>query len=94
MIEPIKNGDLCIVISGMKGDKSPNIGLIVTVIHRVYECPQLGAIWRCEAEYAIREFDDRITVPAGLADFAQSWLKKIKPDGIMDKSKIKEEELV
>lgn len=79
MQQPIKAGDLCRVISGFKGKASPNIGLIVEVIHRVFECPQLGILWRCRAQYAERARDDRSLVPAGLADFAQSWLQKIEP---------------
>ena len=77
--EPIKAGDLCHVISGLNGTASPNIGLVVRVIHRVYECPQLGVIWRCEAEFAVRARDDLSLVPGGIADFAQDWLKKINP---------------
>ena len=70
---------MCVVIFGLSGKDSPNIGLIVEVIHRVFECPQLGIIWRCRAEYVVRARDDRSLVPGGLADFAQSWLKKIEP---------------
>lgn len=77
MKKPISAGDMCRVISGTKGKDSPNIGLIVEVIHRVYECPQLGVIWRCEAEFAERARDDRSLVPGGLADFAQDWLVRI-----------------
>ena len=47
MKEPIKTGDMAVVINGMTGEKSPNIGLIVKVKQLVYECPQLGRIWRC-----------------------------------------------
>ena len=79
MNKPIQAGDMCIVISGMTGTASPNIGLIVQVIHRVYECPQLGIIWRCKAEYAVRAEEGRTLVPGGLADFANDWLRKIDP---------------
>lgn len=75
--KPISAGDMCRVVSGMRGEDSPNINLIVQVIHRVYECPQLGVIWRCEAEFAERDRDDRALVPGGLADFAQDWLVRI-----------------
>lgn len=83
MKEPIKAGDLCKVISGMLGTKSPNIGLIVTVATRVYECPQLGVIWRCTAEYAIQHDTTRAR-PPGQMDFAQSWLRKIEPPTMAD----------
>lgn len=68
---------MCRVINGYTGKDSPNIGLIVEVIHRVYDCPQLGIIWRCEAEFAERARDDRSLVPGGIADFAQDWLERI-----------------
>lgn len=79
MKRPIQAGDICVVVGGYKGKDSPNLGLIVEVIHRVYECPQLGILWRCSAEFVERARDDRALVPGGIADFAQSWLKKIEP---------------
>lgn len=80
MKEPIKAGDLAEVIGGMGGEKSPNLGLIVRVQQLVFECPQLGRIWRCEAEFAesIRR-GPGCTCPPGQADFAQDWLRKIEP---------------
>ena len=78
MTRPIQAGDLCVVTSGMLGAKSPNIGLIVTVLARVYECPQLGTLWRCSAEYAVQHDDTRAR-PPGQLDFAQSWLRRIEP---------------
>ena len=79
MKEPIKAGDLAEVINGYRGKNSPNLGLIVKVKARVYECPQLGIIWRCESEYGQRDRDDRQEVPPGQLDFAQDWLRKIEP---------------
>jgi len=81
MNEPIKAGDLAHVIGGMSGvGKGPNVGLVVKVIQLVYECPQLGRIWRCEAEFAERIVrGPGCTCPPGQADFAQSWLRKIEP---------------
>ncbi len=81
---------MCRVISGLKGKDSPNIGLIVQVRHRVYECPQLGILWRCEAEFAERARDDRSLVPGGLADFAADWLVKIEPPPLATNTTTKE----
>lgn len=68
------------VVSGMLGAASPNIGLVVRVVNRVYECPQYGPIWRCEAEYATRGPSTALSkVPAYFTDFAQDWLRKIEP---------------
>ena len=80
MSEPIKAGDLCEVIDGLQGKDSPNIGLVVSVRHFVGEHSKHGRIWRCEAEYATRG-QEGDNVPPGLADFAQSWLRKIEPPG-------------
>lgn len=89
--EPIKAGDMCHVISGMSGPDSPNVGLVVEVVQLVGECPQLGRIWRCKAEYAERlVLGDKCTCPPGHADFAQPWLRKIQPPG-QTKPEVKKE---
>lgn len=78
MNKPIQAGDLCRVVDGQRGQDSPNIGLIVTVVSFVGEHSQHGRIWRCKAEFA--ELGQAgVGVPPGMADFAQSWLKKIEP---------------
>ena len=79
MSAPIKAGDLTKVVGGLHGDKSPNIGLIVKVVAFAGEHTKLGRIWTCDAEYAIRRQEGK-NRPEGMADFAQSWLKKIDPD--------------
>jgi hypothetical protein len=76
MSRPIQAGDLCEVIDGMLGPKSPNLGLIVKVIAFVGDHTKYGRIWSCDAEYAVRGQEGRDR-PAGLADFAQSWLRRI-----------------
>jgi hypothetical protein len=78
MNEPIRAGDLAEVIGGLNGTASPNIGLAVRVLRYVGDHSVLGRIWRCEAEYAVLGQEGR-DVPAGTADFAQSWLRKIEP---------------
>lgn len=83
MTSPIKTGDLCEVIGGMKGSQSPNLGLIVRVLAFRGEHSLYGRIWRCEAAYA--ELGQAgVDVPPGTADFAQYWLKKIEPPPITD----------
>ena len=49
-----------------------------------------GRIWRCETEYGER-IQKRDSVPLGLTDFAQSWLRKIQPPPL--KQTTKESEL-
>ena len=93
MNRPISAGDLCEVINGSGGKASPNIGLIVTVRQRIYECPVLGVIWRCEAEYADKlVLSQKCTCPPGMADFAQDWLRRID-EPPKQKTTTKEEEL-
>jgi hypothetical protein len=81
--EPIKAGDLCEVVDGLLGKASPNLGLIVKVASFVGEHSQFGRIWRCDAEYAERGQPGK-DVPGGMADFAQSWLRKIEPPKVSD----------
>lgn len=76
MNRPIQAGDMCVVVNGLLGLDSPNIGLIVVVKQYVGDEATLGRIWRCEAEFGER-IQSRPNIPAGLVDFAQSWLRKI-----------------
>ena len=78
MKEPIKAGDMCVVVGGLLGKDSPNLGLIVVVKMLVGERADIGRIWRCEAEYGER-IQPRAHIPAGMVDFAQDWLRKIEP---------------
>lgn len=74
---------MCLVINGLLGKDSPNIGLVVVVKQYVGDEASLGRIWRCEAEYGER-IQPRANIPIGLLDFAQSWLQKIIPDATTD----------
>ena len=89
-MKPIQAGDLAEVISGLQGDKSPNIGLIVKVVAFVGEHSKHGRIWRCDAEYAQRG-QEGLDVSIGMADFAQSWLRKIEPPKATDTTKTDKE---
>ena len=89
MNEPIKAGDLAEVISGKYGTASPNIGLIVSVVCLQGEHSLYGRIWRCEAEYG-EPGQSGINVPPGHLDFAQDWLRKIKPPPLPATEKTKD----
>jgi hypothetical protein len=91
MREPIKAGDLCIVVNGLMGLDSPNIGLIVMVKQYVGDEQTLGRIWRCEAEYGER-IQPRPNIPMGLLDFAQDWLRKIDPAPVDNRTEVVEED--
>ena len=75
MQEPIKSGDECLVISGVFGDKSPNVGKKVKVVNLVGEHSEYGRIWRCVGSQLTTEFGAVGTE----SQFAQSWLQKMPP---------------
>lgn len=87
MRELIKAGDLCEVIGGMGRDKSPNIGQQVTVVSLQGEHSQHGRIWRCTGPNIQQLTDGGTYIVTGWADFAVSWLRKIKPPPAPAKTK-------
>ena len=89
MNKPISAGDLAVVTSGLLGEQSPNIGLIVKVIKYVGDEITLGRIWRCEVDYGQRLINNP-KIPIGYLDFAQSWLKRIDPPALSNKETMKE----
>jgi hypothetical protein len=78
MQEPIKSGDRCEVIAGALGNEGPNIGKQVTVGALRGEHSEHGRIWRCHGQGLVTEYGALGTE----ADFAQSWLRKLPPDGL------------
>ncbi len=83
MPSPIQKGDLAEVISGVLGDKSPNLGLIVEVLAQQGDHSKYGRMWLCQAEHA-ELAQPGVNVPPGDADFAQDWLRKIEPPAKTD----------
>lgn len=73
----IEAGCLARVVSGLLGEASPNLGLIVKVVSLQGEHSKHGRIWRCEAEYATRGQPGTKQLPPTVHDFAQSWLRRI-----------------
>lgn len=85
MNEPIKAGDLCEVIGGLGRGKSPNIGLRVTVKHRVFgnlgmDHTQHGPVVRCTGAGIKQLGDAGQYIETGWADFPVAWLRKLPPD--------------
>lgn len=83
-MKPIEAGDICQVISGLGRRKSPNIGLTVTVWHRLYgdfgrDHTQYGPVYRCGGKGVMQLGDAGEYIAAGWADFPASWLQKIDP---------------
>lgn len=87
MKEPIKAGDTCRVIGGQGRNKSPNLGLTVTVRHRIHgacgmDHTTLGRIHRCSGEGIKQLADGGNYIVTGWADFSVKWLEKIDPEKI------------
>lgn len=90
MEKPISAGDLCVVVDGLMGKASPNIGLVVLVKRYVGDEVTFGRIWRCEAEYAER-IQPRPNIPMGVTDFAASWLKRLDPPKLKTQTNVVDE---
>lgn len=75
MNEPIKKGDLCVIINGYNGEQSPNIGKIVTVGNIAIEHPLFGAMVEIHGVDLIIE--NRPS--GGKCNIPKKWLKKIDP---------------
>jgi hypothetical protein len=85
MKEPIKAGDICEVVGGLGRNQSPNLGLRVTVGHRIVgafgmDHTQFGPVVRCTGKGVVQLGDAGQYVKTGWADFPVEWLKKIEPD--------------
>ncbi len=80
MTAPIKAGDKALVIQGMGRQKSPNIGLTVTVTELRGEHSRFGRVWRCKGEGVKQLNDNGEYMEVGWADFPAIWLQKIDPD--------------
>lgn len=75
MNEPIKAGDRCIIIRGATGNKSPNVGKIITAGVTVGEHPQFGRMVRIHGQ-------GLDTVKLGVLNWAEiptAWLRKLPP---------------
>jgi len=88
MKRPIQAGDKCIVVNGLGQNKSPNLGLTVTVKSREGEHSRFGVIWLCEGP-GIKQLTDAGTYQTtGWAGFPAAWLQRIEPDAT---TKLKED---
>lgn len=86
MSEPIKKGDLAIIIYGFNGNKSPNVGKIVTVGMMAGDHPTLGPMVKIHGENLIIENRP----PANECNILISWLKKVNGPPLPTKTKTKE----
>lgn len=87
MKEPIKSGDLAIIIDSIDGINGHTVGKTVTVGQRMGEHSQHGVIWKVHGKNLISEYGG----VGDSADCAQAWLKKIEPDAPPAKSETRDE---
>lgn len=97
MKEPLKAGDVCEVIGGLGQNKSPNLGLQVTITRRIFgahggDHREFGPMFRCRGKDIVQMNDVGDYINTGWADFAGIWLRKIEPP-TETKHKNKTEEL-
>lgn len=74
--EPIKAGDLCEIVEGAMGSKSPNVGKRVRVLELRGEHSVHGRIWRVQGGDLVSEYG----ALGEQVDCAQSWLRKLPPE--------------
>lgn len=79
MKRPIQAGDLCLVVTGLGREKSPNAGLVVQADKLVGEHSQYGRVWRCRGAGVKQLSDSGAYITTGWADFPVAWLRKIEP---------------
>ena len=94
MKEPLKAGDVCKVVGGMGQQKSPNLGLQVTIKHRIFgdhgmDHREYGAMYRCEGQGILQMNETGNYQKTDWADFAGIWLERIDPK--TDSKEIKNE---
>ncbi|KQB59342.1 MULTISPECIES: hypothetical protein [Acidovorax] len=79
MNEPIKSGDVCVVIDGIFGANSPNIGKQVTVHGLRGEHSKYGRIWLCAGKDLVTEYGAK----GNSCEFAADWLQKL-PEQVIE----------
>lgn len=84
MIKPLGAGDVCIVINGLAGDKSPNLGRIVVIDKRVYgehglDHREYGPVYSCIGKDLSILTDTGEYQTTTKCDFPGIWLKRIDP---------------
>jgi hypothetical protein len=88
-MEPIKAGDLCVVVNALSRKKSPNLGLIVTVGKRIYgdhgmDHTTYGPIVEIVHPDLMQLGDNGEYVKMGWAHIPTAWLQKIDPPKLIE----------
>lgn len=83
-----QRSDKAVIIAGALGTTGPNVGKVVTIGQRQGEHSLHGTIWRVYGDNLVTEYG----VMCAELDCAQSWLRKLEPEGTPDKVKSVEKE--
>lgn len=84
MERPLSSGDVCIVINGLGGNKSPNIGKFVTIDKRIFgeygmDHTKYGPVFSCIGKDLVQLNETGGYFTTSKADFPGIWLKRIDP---------------
>ena len=79
MNAPIQSGDVRLVIDGIFGAYSPNIGKQVTVHGLRGEHSKYGRIWLCAGKDLVTEYGAK----GNSCEFAADWLQKL-PEQVIE----------
>lgn len=88
MEKPLGSGDVCVVVNGLAGSKSPNVGKIVTIDKRIFgdygmDHTRFGPMYSCIGhELTIYDEMGAYTL-TNKADFPGIWLKRIDPPKVI-----------
>jgi hypothetical protein len=98
MNKPLSAGDVCKVVGGLGRHKSPNLGISVVIVARVFgehggDHSQYGPMYQCAGAEIKQLTDSGAYVTTGRADFAGIWLERIEPLPDQLKSKLAEKPL-
>ena len=90
---PLQAGDVCRVVGALGQSKSPNVGKIVTVRHRVFgahggDHSVHGPVYRCDGEEVYQLSDGGGYINLRWADFAGSWLERIDPEELKKQDEV------
>lgn len=83
-----QRSDKAVIIAGALGTTGPNVGKVVTIGQRQGEHSLYGTIWRVYGDNLVTEYG----VMCAELDCAQSWLRKVEPEGAPDATKSTEKE--
>ena len=89
MSEPIKAGDLAIIIQGFR-DPSPNVGKIVTVGQIALDHPQFGPMREVSGPDLVVDTYGKPDSSRNRCNVPVKWLKKIEPPKPTAPAKTKE----